>query len=217
MYFLIYKTINKINGKCYVGSHKTENLDDGYFGSGKYLKAAIKKHGLENFVREILFQFDNSEDMYAKEAEIVNEDFLMNENTYNLKVGGFGGFDHINKDEVSRIIKNKKARISADASILKKYGVRNPSQISFVKKKISSSLKLAYSSGKRIPNLADLNWSGRKHSEETLKKMRESQKGKQSGEKNSQFGKRWINNGTEETKLNRDQLKPKEWNYGRLK
>ena len=34
--------------------------------------------------------------MYAKEAELVNEEFLMNENTYNLKIGGFGGFDYIN-------------------------------------------------------------------------------------------------------------------------
>ena len=102
MFFLIYKTTNKINGKCYVGSHKTKNLDDGYLGSGKYLIQSIKKHGPENFVREILFQFDNPKDMYAKEAEIVNENFLMNENTYNLKIGGFGGFDHINKTSTKK-------------------------------------------------------------------------------------------------------------------
>ena len=40
---------------------------------------------------EVLFVFDTPEEMYAKEAELVNEEFLLNENTYNLKQGGFGG------------------------------------------------------------------------------------------------------------------------------
>ena len=64
-------------------------------GSGKYLKHAIEKHGIENFTKDILFVFDTPEEMYAKEADIVNDDFLALENTYNLKTGGFGGFDYI--------------------------------------------------------------------------------------------------------------------------
>jgi hypothetical protein len=65
-------------------------------GSGKYLNYAIKKHGARHFTKEILFVFDNPVEMYDKEAEIVNVDFLAEENTYNLKVGGFGGWDHVN-------------------------------------------------------------------------------------------------------------------------
>jgi len=66
-------------------------------GSGKYLKRAINKHGLESFDKELLFVFDNPGEMFAKEAELVNEDFLAEENTYNLRVGGMGGWDHVNK------------------------------------------------------------------------------------------------------------------------
>ena len=97
MYYTVYKTTNRINGKFYIGSHKTKNPNDAYLGSGKYLKYAIEKYGRDNFVKEVLFVFDNPTEMYAKEAEIVNVEFIAEANTYNLKQGGFGGFDYINE------------------------------------------------------------------------------------------------------------------------
>ena len=109
-YYTVYKTTNKLNGKCYIGTHKTSDLSDGYLGSGTFLKRAIKKHGEENFNKEVLFKYDNPDEMFAKEAELVNEDFLMNENTYNLKVGGFGGFDYINTRVVTEEHKQRRAK-----------------------------------------------------------------------------------------------------------
>lgn len=91
MYFTIYKTTNLINGKFYIGKHQTKNPHDSYLGSGKVLKQAIQKHGKENFKKEILFIFDNENEMNAKEKEILTEEFISSENNYNSGVGGEGG------------------------------------------------------------------------------------------------------------------------------
>ena len=38
-HFIIYETKNLKNGKIYIGMHETDNLNDGYLGSGKHLKS----------------------------------------------------------------------------------------------------------------------------------------------------------------------------------
>lgn len=91
MHYTVYKTTNLLNGKFYIGKHQTENPNDGYLGSGKALEAAIKRHGRENFKKEILFDFPTQEEMDAKEKKILTEEFIASNQNYNMGVGGEGG------------------------------------------------------------------------------------------------------------------------------
>jgi len=91
MKYTIYKTINLVNGKFYIGKHQTINENDSYLGSGKLLLSAIKKYGVENFKKEVLFVYDREEDMNKKELEIITEQFVLDNNNYNIGVGGEGG------------------------------------------------------------------------------------------------------------------------------
>jgi group I intron endonuclease len=90
-FYLIYKTTNLINNKIYIGSHRTSNIKDNYLGSGTLLKQAIKKYGKENFIKEILYIFDNADEMVQMERDLVNEEFVNQRNTYNMEIGGSGG------------------------------------------------------------------------------------------------------------------------------
>ena len=91
MKYTIYKTTNTVNNKIYIGKHQTENINDCYLGSGVSLERAIKKYGKECFVKEILYVFDNEQEMNFKEKELVTEEFIKRKDNYNKSLGGEGG------------------------------------------------------------------------------------------------------------------------------
>lgn len=107
MLYIVYKTTNTLNGKIYIGIHKQKNENfDGYYGSGLLLRYAIEKYGIENFIRETLFIYDNMDSARKKEKELVTEEFCESMNTYNISVGGTGGntiagYDDERKKEIS--------------------------------------------------------------------------------------------------------------------
>ena len=88
--FYFYKITNLKNNRYYYGVHATDNIDDGYMGSGVALRKAIIEDGIANFKKEILKYFDTREEMYFYEATVVTQDLVDNENCYNLTTGGGG-------------------------------------------------------------------------------------------------------------------------------
>lgn len=87
-YHYFYQIVNNINQHFYYGIHSTDNLNDGYMGSGVRLHRAYKKYGIENFSKEILKFFDTRKNAADYEAEIVNESLMKDNNCYNISHGG---------------------------------------------------------------------------------------------------------------------------------
>jgi group I intron endonuclease len=86
---IIYEIKNKVNGKIYIGQHSSDELGS-YWGSGKLIKRAIKKYGIENFERTILEKCSNKNELNERERYWIKEKDSINSG-YNLTEGGTGG------------------------------------------------------------------------------------------------------------------------------
>jgi hypothetical protein len=91
--YIVYRITNTINNKEYIGAHSTYDINDDYMGSGSHLKLAlaIKEY---KFEKEILHEFDSEDEMYEKEKELVDQEYVERQDTYNLTIGGKGGWAH---------------------------------------------------------------------------------------------------------------------------
>lgn len=87
----VYLIRNNINKKFYIGKHSTNDLDDGYMGSGRVIKQAIKKYGKENFSKQILCFCDTAEDALLVEEFLVTPYLISRDDCYNANIGGKGG------------------------------------------------------------------------------------------------------------------------------
>lgn len=191
-YHYFYKTTCLITNRFYYGMHSTDNLDDGYLGSGKRLWYSINKYGRENHKIEILEFFETREELKKKEIEVVNEDLLKDAMCMNLQPGGGGGF----YSEEHR----KKLRQASHNWLLIKWseeGYRSSMIDKLCKHTIQNHKDGKYKYG---------NFKGKKHAEETKKKIGISNSISQKGEKNSQYGTCWIYNGKENKKIKTKEL-----------
>lgn len=206
MHYTIYQITNLVNGKVYIGAHKTKDLEDDYMGSGKILNRAIKKYDIANFTKEILAVFDTAEEMFNMESTLVNEDFVKRRDTYNIKEGGFGGWDYLNSAEYDNPTHSK----DHFKMMTEKRQVKYPDGT--FKNGIHSekSKQLISENSKHIAG-----FKGKSHSAKTIEQMKESHKGKHVGTKNSQFGLMWITNGTVNKKIKKTESIPIGFNKGR--
>jgi len=98
-YHFIYKTTNTITGKYYIGMHSTNNLNDGYLGSGRRLRYSINKYGADVHHREILEYCNSRDELSKRESELVTEYELRRKECLNLIKGGSGVYIHKHTDE----------------------------------------------------------------------------------------------------------------------
>lgn len=216
MKYTIYIITNKIDNKIYIGKHQTKDINDGYMGSGKLLRRAQNKHGLDNFSKEILHVFDTEEEMNAKEKELVTEQFCLREDTYNICVGGLGGFGYVNSNGLNLYGKNGTDGYGAEnlreaSKRHRERMLRDPEYASNYRAAISAGLKAHYERNGGIGT-----FRGKSHSIEAKHKIGLKNSIAQSGSRNSQYGSFWITNGKTNKKVKSVDLIPEGWYKGRV-
>jgi hypothetical protein len=111
MYYIIYKITNSLNDKFYIGQHRTNNLEDGYMGSGLYIKNAKNKYKeefIKIFKKEILEYCDNFDDMQIKEEYYIKNEYD-NPLCTNIRYGGSQSIhSEKTKEKLSESHKGKK-------------------------------------------------------------------------------------------------------------
>jgi hypothetical protein len=183
-YYTIYKITCTINNKIYIGQHSTNDLNDTYFGSGALLKEDVDLFGKEKFIKEILYVFDTWEECDKKENQIVNADFVARDDTYNCRHGGYS------------INENKKFNYSKAGKLgqekLKQRFKDDPE----LRKEINEKLRIKSSLNNNARFLKEnsYDWTGKKHKEESKKKIGKANAIHQQGTGNSNFGNCWIYN-----------------------
>ncbi len=93
---IIYKTVNVVNDKFYVGKDRYDNPE--YLGSGLILRQAIRKYGRHSFRKEIVEHCQD--DVELNEREVYWIDKLRP--PYNIAAGGTGGSTMKHASESSR-------------------------------------------------------------------------------------------------------------------
>jgi hypothetical protein len=96
----VYLVTNLVNNKVYVGQHSTQNIDDGYLGSGVIIRFALDKYGKSSFRKDVLCfcvtqkELDEKETFYIKEYDATNKTKGYNINAY--------GSGHLHTEEVKK-------------------------------------------------------------------------------------------------------------------
>ena len=205
-YHFIYKTTNLLNGKYYYGMHSTDNLNDGYMGSGRRLKRSLNKYGKENHKVEILEFLPDRKSLIEREKEIVNLNEIAKEDCMNLVIGGSGG--------IPQNINLKKFHKLGGLASGKIYAERLKNDPEFAKNHTKMFLERIKKT--RLKRKCGYNWANKKHSEEEKRKIGKANSVNHIGNKNSQYGTCWITNNIKNKKIRKGDEIPIGWNLGRI-
>jgi len=201
-YYYTYRVLFN-NGDYYLGQHTTDNLDDGYTGSGKKLNERI-----DPFTFDILEYYNSEKELNIAEAELIGDLWWTDEKCLNMKEGGVGGWTAVNKTlDRSYMLTEEYRQTRRDIALrLREEGILR----TFTKEdSIKGNLRLK----KLYPQGTFL---GKTHTEETKKKIGLNSAKHMKGKGNSQYGKMWITNEQESTRINKGESIPEGWRKGRV-
>lgn len=205
---IIYKTTNTLNGKFYIGQHRTNNLDDGYMGSGNYIKNSKKKYDKEfrNIFKMEILEFCDEYELNDKETKYILEG-KKSKLCKNIANGGEGGFTKYHDEKTKRKISQASKKMWESDDHKKKMSHPRSKE---TKRKMSRAAKKSCKSIKRRLKMSQSSkkvWeaegykekmsqsqSGKKLSIETKRKIGEGNKGKkQTEETKKKLSDAWKN------------------------
>lgn len=186
MFYFIYKTYSS-SGLYYYGRHTTKNINDGYLGSGKWIKSMKDKSNLK---REIVLFCENQEDLLKKEEEYItkhiNDPKCMN---FNERPVGFSLLN--NPNTLLKGTKILSERVKGEKNGM--YGKTHSDQY---KKYLSENMK-----GEKN------HFYGKTHTDEVKEKISKANKGKKfSSEVIEKLKKRFPGTSHPMSKLNKTQI-----------
>ena len=194
----IYKITYKVTNRFYIGMHSTDNMDDGYFGSGKRLWFSINYHGKENHEKEILEFCSTRAELKKREKEIVTKELLQEDLCMNLVVGGEGG-GFVDEDHLKRF--QSAGTKAGNLAYIEKVNTDKKFQ-KFLSNRFTSVMLKKHREGKVKYDT----FTGKKHSEDTKKLMSQIKKTQGLGNANSQYGTCWITRDGENKKIKKEEL-----------
>ena len=171
IYRYLYKitcTAGSFKNKYYIGKHTTYNLNDGYKGSGRFIKDYYKKYP-DDYIKEIICYCNSDEELDMFEKCYIAL-YIDDSNCLNIASGGTGGFTGYHNEQIR--LKMKEA------------AKHKPPMSEETKRKISNSHKGILNSPETRKKISEA-CKGRKAwnkglkgvSAETSKKMSEAKKG----------------------------------------
>ena len=161
-------------------------------GSGKILRASIRKYGVDNFKKEILEFIETRELLIEAEKKYITSEMIIDKDCMNIMSGGTGGFISIEQQRHRSECGGKAFanKLKNDENFKKEH--------SFV---ASKNLMSGLLNG----NYKRCDWTNKKHSDETKKLISDKAK-ERIGDKNSQYGTCWITKNGLNKKIKKDEL-----------
>lgn len=171
-YHYIYKTTNTITNQYYIGRHSTNNLKDGYKGSGTVLKRGFKKYGKDAFITEILYFCSSFVELVELEKDIITLDLIKDINCLNLTPGGLNCIlIGDNNPNYGKPLSDKQRKRLSDMAKTR-MGIKNP----FYGRKHSDKTRNILSESAKTKTGSKNSFYNKKHSEETKQKISEKNK-----------------------------------------
>ena len=201
-YYYTYRVLFN-NGDYYLGKHSTKDIDDGYTGSGKKLQERT-----DPFTFNIVEYYNSEDDLNVAEEELIGDLWFTDPKCLNLTGGGRGGWGGCNAtvDKSYMLTEEYREKMRQNSIRLQSEGKIHKFTKEDGRKGILKVREL-YPQGTFL---------GKTHTEETKKKIGLNSAKHQKGKGNSQYGKMWITNEQESTRINKSESIPEGWRKGRI-